>query len=55
MRWFLLVVLLLVAPSACGIAADEPKLTDISSVEPVKTIFNAGAGKVRLILLLSPT
>ena len=32
-----------------------PKLTNISTVEHFKRSFNADAGKVRLVLLLSPT
>jgi hypothetical protein len=32
-----------------------PKLTNISTVEHFRNRFNAAAGKVRLVLLLSPT
>ena len=32
-----------------------PKLTNISTVEHFKRTFNADIGKVRLVLLLSPT
>ena len=33
----------------------RPKLTNISTVQHFKHTFNAGVGKVRLVLLLSPT
>lgn len=32
-----------------------PSLGDLKSVEELKTLFNRDAGKVRLVLLLSPT
>ena len=36
-------------------AAAEPKLVDLGSVEDLRVRFNEDAGKVRLVLLLSPT
>ena len=32
-----------------------PSLTDLKGVEELKTLFNRDAGKVRLVLLVSPT
>lgn len=34
---------------------EAPKLADIASIESFKARFNADAGTVRLVLLLSPT
>ena len=32
-----------------------PTLTDLRSADELKTVFNKDAGKVRLVLLVSPT
>lgn len=32
-----------------------PSLSDLKGVEELKTLFNRDAGKVRLVLLVSPT
>lgn len=32
-----------------------PSLTDLKGVDELKTLFNGDAGKVRLVLLVSPT
>ena len=32
-----------------------PSLTNLKDVEELKTLFNRDAGKVRLVLLVSPT
>ncbi len=36
-------------------AAARPTLTDLRGVDELKTLFNQDAGKVRLVLLVSPT
>ena len=36
-------------------AADVPELQDLSGPEELAAIFNAGEGRPRMILLLSPT
>lgn len=45
------------ATSALSQSAEAPPsaLADIERVDQLKTIFNADAGKTRIILLLSPT
>jgi len=40
--------------AACS-SRDSATLTDLKSVNEVRTLFNQDAGKVRLLLLLSPT
>ena len=52
-----LVVLLLVIscePPSQPVSVDQP-LTEIQSIETLRAQFNQDAGKIRLILLLSPT
>ena len=36
-------------------AAAAPKLSDLKGVDELRTLFNSDVGKVRLVLLLSPT
>jgi hypothetical protein len=36
-------------------ASAAPVLTDLKGIEELKTFFNRDAGRVRLVLLLSPT
>ncbi len=36
-------------------AASPPKLTDLGVVDALKTLFNQDKGKIRLVLLVSPT
>ena len=43
---------LALAPRAQG---TDPKLTDLRSVDELRTLFNQDAGVPRLVLLLSPT
>jgi hypothetical protein len=38
-----------------GALAAAPSLTDLRSPDELKTQFNRDAGKVRLVLLVSPT
>jgi hypothetical protein len=45
----------LVLLGATAPSAPAPKLTNISTVQHFKHTFNADVGKVRLVLLLSPT
>ena len=52
MPWWFVAGLLAVGPDP---ARATPKLTNVSTVEQFKRAFNADAGKVRLVLLLSPT
>jgi len=33
----------------------EPNLSDLQRVDDLKTLFNGDAGKVRVVLLVSPT
>ena len=45
-------------PSTGGyapIATAAPKLSDLKGVDELRTLFNNDVGKVRLVLLLSPT
>jgi hypothetical protein len=35
--------------------AAAPKLSDLKGVDELRTLFNNDAGKIRLVLLLSPT
>jgi hypothetical protein len=45
-------------PSADGpasVATAAPELTDLRGVDELRSLFNNDAGKVRLVLLLSPT
>jgi hypothetical protein len=45
-------------PSARGyapVAAAAATLTDLKDVDELRALFNDDAGKVRLVLLLSPT
>jgi hypothetical protein len=54
----LLAVVLAIDVMASGgrsIALAAAKLADLRGVEEVKTLFNKDAGKVRLVLLVSPT
>jgi hypothetical protein len=37
------------------VAAGAPKLADLKGVDELRSLFNADNGKVRLVLLLSPT
>lgn len=60
-RFALLVVLAgvaTVAPSLARtdiVAAAQARLTDLRGVEELRTLFNRDTGKVRLVLLVSPT
>lgn len=38
-----------------GVAAAVAPLTDLRSIDELKALFNRDVGKVRLVLLLSPT
>ncbi len=54
----LLIVLVISGPSRgdwSANAAAAPTLTDLSGVDELKILFNRDAGKVRLVLLVSPT
>jgi len=42
-------------PSSAPVATAAPKLSDLKGVEELRTLFNNDVGKVRLVLLLSPT
>ena len=42
-------------PSSAPVATAAPKLSDLKGVEEFQTLFNNDVGKVRLVLLLSPT
>jgi hypothetical protein len=53
MRVWLVAGLLALGPTPSP--STSPKLTNISTLEHFKNTFNAGQGKVRLVLLLSPT
>jgi len=44
----------IVRPSAVH-AATPPQLTDLGGVDELKTLFNQDKGKIRLVLLVSPT
>jgi hypothetical protein len=48
----LLLVLLL---AACGGSADREGLSDLTTVEELRTQFNDRRGEPRVILVLSPT
>ena len=37
------------------VATAAPKLSDLKGVDELRTLFNNDVGKVRLVLLLSPT
>jgi hypothetical protein len=37
------------------VATAAPKLTDLRGVDDLRTIFNQDQGKIRLVLLVSPT
>lgn len=56
-RPWALACLLLVALSAAATLrpAAAPRLEDLHSIGELKTLFNQDAGRVRLILLVSPT
>ena len=43
------------APPAAGDAPASSKLTDLSSVLPLRAAFNEDRGSTRLLLVLSPT
>lgn len=43
------------APNDTAAKSNVPKLRDLESVDKLKQVFNADAGKRRLLLLLSPT
>jgi hypothetical protein len=42
-------------PSSAPVATAAPKLSDLKGVEELRTLFNNDVGRVRLVLLLSPT
>ena len=42
-------------PSSAPVTTVAPKLSDLKGVEELRTLFNNDLGKVRLVLLLSPT
>lgn len=46
---------LVLATSGVTAATEDASMTDIEDIEGLKTAFNEGVGKPRLILLLSPT
>ena len=46
---------LLLAPSLAAAAPKAPPLIDVTSLDTFKASFNADAGTVRLVMLLSPT
>ena len=37
------------------VATAAPKLSDLKGIDELRTLFNNDVGKVRLVLLLSPT
>jgi len=37
------------------VATAAPRLSDLKGVDELRTLFNSDVGKVRLVLLLSPT
>ncbi len=41
--------------TSAPVATAAPKLSDLKSVDELRTLFNSDVGKVRLVLLLSPT
>ena len=43
------------ADGPASLAAAAPKLTDLKGVDELRSLFNNDVGKVRLVLLLSPT
>ena len=53
-----LVVIAIWGPSLVrsdAVATTAPTLTDLRNVDELKTLFNQDTGKVRLVLLVSPT
>ena len=42
-------------PGQAGQQTSAPTLQDLQTVDEIRAMFNRDAGKVRLILLLSPT
>jgi len=42
-------------PWSAPVATAAPTLSDLKGVEELRTLFNNDVGKVRLVLLLSPT
>jgi hypothetical protein len=58
-RWLILAVVIVAAIIAAVIGSLKPDsnviLTDLSSIEELRTRFNQDKGTPRLLLLLSPT
>lgn len=47
--------LLLLVAAACGAEVDAPRHVTLASIDTLRARFNADSGKVRAILLGSPT
>jgi hypothetical protein len=43
------------AGASAPVATAAPTLTDLKGVDELRSLFNSDVGKVRLVLLLSPT
>ncbi len=41
--------------ASAPVATAAPRLSDLKGVDELRTLFNNDVGKVRLVLLLSPT
>jgi hypothetical protein len=58
-RWLAIVAVFVIAAIAAVIGAIKPssnaKLTELNNIQELQTRFNQDSGKVRLLLLLSPT
>lgn len=58
-RWLIIAVVILAAIAAAiiGLVGPSPNatLTDLNNITELRDQFNRDAGKVRLLLLLSPT